>query len=148
MHRIVNEYILEKRQYRQAYRFYKEAERRKHQEQKSIIEKADHCMTTSAYILKRYQGMKTHVDVGGNYHLSKALDLLYEYGVKRFEQANEYIDQMTEEEKIEFWKIQKRNRQARRFEELITKTDEFRQLTSVRRNPIRKCRYTKNYKST
>jgi len=90
----------------------------------SLVEKADKKMTEAASVIPRVAGHeKSDFEKPGAQHLRHASGPLSQTGQTYYKEALDFIEQMSPEEKEQFWVLQERNKNATCYEELITKKD-------------------------
>jgi len=92
----------------------------KDQKPKKEWELADAAMTDAASTLSRYKGLKRKQETLDK-QLTKAVDPLYASGEKKYKEALALIEKLSPEDTEKFWKAQERNKNAKSYEELLTK---------------------------
>jgi len=94
-----------------------------------LWQQASKMMTDSAATLVKYNKLQ-NAKIDPNSHLVKAIPKLGEYGQTKYREATEIVSKLTDEDREKFWCDQVRNKDAKCFEDLITKKQfERRRIT-------------------
>jgi hypothetical protein len=112
----------ELKEYRRSKKFVRDFEKKK-KENEEIPEwkQADDLFTQAASIGARLQGL-IKKSLKEDSHLLKAIPKLKDTGEKKFNQAQKIISKLNPEDSEKFWANQVRNKNAKSFDELVTKT--------------------------
>lgn len=89
-------------------------------------------MTDAAANLAKYKGLENKEIE--HPHLAKAIPKIREVGEQLYKEALEIVETLNQEDKDKFWERQMRNKNAKSFEELITKK-EFEKQTWIASQP-------------
>lgn len=93
-------------------------------EELSPWEEADQIMTAAAVCLVKFRSLNSMIlsgRISKDAPLGKATAKLYEIGKVKYEVALKMVSELSETESKQFWDAQVRNKDAKRFEDLITK---------------------------
>lgn len=108
------------KRYKRMVRQYEKKKQKKQEKQLDLWEKADRLMTNAASIHARWNALR-NINLDDQNHLAKAVNPLRERGVREFREAMDIVHTLSDEDKEKFWNSQARNRDAKCFEDLVTK---------------------------
>jgi len=101
------------------------------EEEKPLWEQASRLMTEAAATYVKFKGLQK-ADIKPDSHLAKAIPALRLNGEAKFKKSLEMVSQLNSEDLAKYWKDQERNKDARFFEELVTKKEfELRKLQAL-----------------
>ncbi len=92
------------------------------EDKRPLWEQASRKMTAAAATYVKYIGLQK-AKISPTSHLIKAIPKLRENGEKKFKEALEIVAGLSKEDADKFWKEQERNKNAKTFEELVTKKE-------------------------
>lgn len=114
----------EEKKYHQCKRFVKQYEKKMAKKKWEALpewKKASELLKNAASILARYKTLLV-ADLTSQKYLPEAVEPLRAKGESQFQEAQTYIAKLSAEDSAKLWEEQIRNKDAKRFEDLITKT--------------------------